>query len=1119
MRYYYCPTNTSTTGCVSLGQELRTTDLNSGQGTTYTSMPMALPTTAQNGTRYIRFFVDYNNGVTESNEGNNNYYKAIKVTKGNTDLSITATTAPATGGTSASGSAFSVTATLRNNATNMINTPFYLNYYYCPAKLYAGCTSLGNTYVKDTFTGGQSRTYTRTLTVPTAAMYGTGYIYFWADATNKVSETNEANNTRFDDISVTTRPDLYVHKATVPYTGSVSSAGANFRVRPTIYNKSKTSRLTKDFWVRYYYCPTITSTTGCISLGEEHRPNDLNSGQGFTYTSMPLIMPASAANGTRYIRIFVDYTNVVAESDEGNNNLYKAITVTKGATDLSFTASVAPASGSTAAHGAAFSVQSTLRNNSSNLLNTPFYVYYYYCPAKSFVGCTSLGNTYVKDTFASGQTHGYAKNLVLPSAAMYGTGYIYFWADATNKVAETDEANNTRFDDISVTTRPDLYVHKASVPYTGSVASAGASFTVRPTIYNKTKTSRVEQNFSVRYYYCPTAGPTGCVSLGSEQRPNDLNSGQGFTYTSIALALPANAQNGTRYIRIFVDESNGVSESDEGNNNLYKAITVTKGATDLSFSASAAPASGSTAHHGAAFSVSSTVQNGSSNLLNIPFYISYAYCPAAVDAGCTALGSTYVKDSFTAGQARTYTANLALPSTALYGTGYVMFRADSTGKVSETNEGNNTRFDDIKVTIAPDLYVQKAAVPFTGKVGAPGDTFTGRYTIYNTTKTSMLTTDYTVRYDYCPTNLSSVGCVYLGQQQQTADLKSGQGFTYTSVVLAIPASAMKGTRYIRARLDSGAAVAESNETNNDRYSPITVTTSGKPDLHVKTLTANATGNAVIYSATVCNNGGDTSQSSTLALFYNRALNPTCSHSPDHVWTIAGGLPALGCTTRTHNRVGVKPGFYLGWALSDSGCAITEGNELNNEKSVAYTVKGLGDAGVPTDGPLYLDGAAPDMDAGVADADMGGEAGAGDAGAADADMGAGDAGVADADMGAGDAGVTDADMGAADASTDADALVMGDAGGAFEAGSPDLTPDGPGATEAGASPEAGAPDTGAGVDAVSSADISASTDGGSTTGEGGDEGCDCAVGATNPGAAWLLLLLALALRATRRRHPK
>jgi len=872
VRYYYCPTNTSTTGCVSLGQELRTTDLNSGQGTTYTSMPMALPTTAQNGTRYIRFFVDYNNGVTESNEGNNNYYKAIKVTKGNTDLSITATTAPATGGTSASGSAFSVTATLRNNATNMINTPFYLNYYYCPAKLYAGCTSLGNTYVKDTFTGGQSRTYTRTLTVPTAAMYGTGYIYFWADATNKVSETNEANNTRFDDISVTTRPDLYVHKATVPYTGSVSSAGANFRVRPTIYNKSKTSRLTKDFWVRYYYCPTITSTTGCISLGEEHRPNDLNSGQGFTYTSMPLIMPASAANGTRYIRIFVDYTNVVAESDEGNNN-------------------------------------------------------------------------------------------------------------------------------------------------------------------------------------------------------------------------------------------------------LYKAITVTKGATDLSFSASAAPASGSTAHHGAAFSVSSTVQNGSSNLLNIPFYISYAYCPAAVDAGCTALGSTYVKDSFTAGQARTYTANLALPSTALYGTGYVMFRADSTGKVSETNEGNNTRFDDIKVTIAPDLYVQKAAVPFTGKVGAPGDTFTGRYTIYNTTKTSMLTTDYTVRYDYCPTNLSSVGCVYLGQQQQTADLKSGQGFTYTSVVLAIPASAMKGTRYIRARLDSGAAVAESNETNNDRYSPITVTTSGKPDLHVKTLTANATGNAVIYSATVCNNGGDTSQSSTLALFYNRALNPTCSHSPDHVWTIAGGLPALGCTTRTHNRVGVKPGFYLGWALSDSGCAITEGNELNNEKSVAYTVKGLGDAGVPTDGPLYLDGAAPDMDAGVADADMGGEAGAGDAGAADADMGAGDAGVADADMGAGDAGVTDADMGAADASTDADALVMGDAGGAFEAGSPDLTPDGPGATEAGASPEAGAPDTGAGVDAVSSADISASTDGGSTTGEGGDEGCDCAVGATNPGAAWLLLLLALALRATRRRHPK
>jgi len=332
---------------------------------------------------------------------------------------------------------------------------------------------------------------------------------------------------------------------------------------------------------------------------------------------------------------------------------------------------------------------------------------------------------------------------------------------------------------------------------------------------------------------------------------------------------------------------------------------------------------------------------------------------------------------------------------------------------------------------------------------------------------------------------------------------------------------MKGTRYIRARLDSGAAVTESNESNNDYYSPITVTTSGKPDLHVKYLTAKVTGATVLYSATVCNNGGDTSQSSVLKLFYNKALNPTCTSSHDHSWTIIGGLKALACTTRTHTRPNVKPGFYIGWALSDGACTIVEGNEVNNEKSVGYTVSGLFDSGMAGDGGVYLDGAGPDMDGGTTDADMGGDAGAGDAGAVDADMAAADAGAVDADMAAADAGAVDADMATADAGVvDAgavgDLLMTGEAGAAMEAGSPEAGSLEAGGPEAGVSPEAGAPDTGGGQDAITAGDSGGATDSGGAIDPGEDTGCDCQVTGEQPGLGWLLMLMSFALFLRRRR---
>ena len=101
--------------------------------------------------------------------------------------------------------------------------------------------------------------------------------------------------------------------------------------------------------------------------------------------------------------------------------------------------------------------------------------------------------------------------------------------------------------------------------------------------------------------------------------------------------------------------------------------------------------------------------------------------------------------------------------------------------------------------------------------------FTLEYEVTNLGSAGTLTTGFDVAFYYCP-GQSATGCISIGQQAIADTFGAGQSRTYTSPSLTLPALAESGTRYIRIEVDSTASVTETNESNNDRFDPIDITT-------------------------------------------------------------------------------------------------------------------------------------------------------------------------------------------------------------------------------------------------------------------------------------------------------
>ncbi len=410
--------------------------------------------------------------------------------------------------------------------------------------------------------------------MPNSAEYGTHYILTRVDALNYVVEGNENNNDNYDAITVSQRPDLVLSYLTTPATAP--GYGSTFTAQYKIQN-SGLSAVKTDFYTYFYYCPS-SSSTGCTYLGRQLITADINSGDvTTTYTSPTLTIPSSAEYGIRYIRVVVDAPNNIAESNENNNDIYRAITITTKP-DLLISASTVPYTGSTSGYGSTFTGRYTIQNRTNTTRNTTnFYVSYYYCDAANTTGCIYLGRNYISANLNSGASYTFnSLSLTIPTGASNGVHFIRAFVDSLGYVSESDESNNNDYDSIPISTaKPNLNISTPSIA-SGVPSGANAEFSVNYQVNNLTGQS-FTTDFRVNFYYCPQQSDIDCLALGASSYQDittDFAGNESHTYTSNTLTLPASVGTGTRYLRFFADANAAIDETDENDNNSYLAINI-----------------------------------------------------------------------------------------------------------------------------------------------------------------------------------------------------------------------------------------------------------------------------------------------------------------------------------------------------------------------------------------------------------------------------------------------------------------------------------------------------------------------------------------------------------------
>lgn len=790
----------------------------------YRSGNLTIPSSTTPGSYYILYFADYLNAETETVETNNVSYAVITVSTPNIDLVIQSPYSPATGSAGGQISPYCYIYNQGNTSAATSNVGYYLsaNTVYDVSDVYLGSTT------GSSLTAGTSSYRSSTITIPSSTLPGSYYIIFYADYSNVETESNENNNTNYDNITIYTPSiDLVIQS---PYSPATATAGNSISVNCYIYNQGTTSSSSSN--VGYYLSSDATWDAGDTYLNYS-TGGSLASGSS-SYKGATVTIPSSTLPGSYYILFYADYSSVESETNENNNVNYAAITITVPSIDLVIQTPYL--SSTVASPGGSVSASCYIYNQGSVSAAYSYVGYYLSTDATWDAGDTYL--TYSYGGSLGGGTSGYrSATLSIPSSTTQGNYYILYYADYVDYENETNENNNVNYLAITIVTPSvDLIIQS---PYAPPSSSPGSSFSASCYVYNQGTTSSTSSNVGF-YLSSDTIFDAGDTYLSYSY--NGALAAGSSSYESATLTIPGSVPYGNYYILFFADYDNLASETNETNNVSYSPIVIAASFIDLVI---LSPYSPSTAIAGNSISADCYIYNQgniSSSYSSVGYYFS---TDTLWDAGDTYLSYSY-GGSLSAGSSGYRSATLPIPGSALPGNYYILFYADYDYLASESIETNNVSY--VPVTIVPsgaDLVVISPTLS-PAAVQAGNTVFVSDY-IYN--QGNVNSTSSNVGYYLSADSAWDAGDIFL-DYSYGGSLSWGIS-SYRSATLTIPANTLTGNYYILYFADYSLLVNESVETNNINYLPLAVT-----GLYI-TLPASGTLNVTICSDTVYDDGGPT----------------------------------------------------------------------------------------------------------------------------------------------------------------------------------------------------------------------------------------------------------------------
>jgi subtilase family serine protease len=881
----------------------------------------AVPTGTAPGTYYILFVADFQNQVGETNETNNVSAVSFTVSPPGVDLVIqqeylypSATVA----GNSIQASCYIL------NQGNMLASSSSVGFYLSTNQTFDASDVLLSTSTGSSLSASLSSYRSVYPVIPAGTAAGNYYVLFVADPASAVAETSETNNVRSLALTVqASTVDLTIQSTYL--TPTTTAPGGTTSASCYIYNQG--NALASPATVGYYLSTNTTLDASDVLLANT---TGTLYGGGYSSRYATLNIPTGTAVGTYYVLFVADYQSQVAETNENNNIGTATLQIVAPGIDL--LPSQAYVSPYSSAPGNIVSTSCYLQNlgNSAAPSST---LGYYLSTNQTLDASDVLLLTSPGSTLAANQYISRYDNLPIPVGTAPGSYYVLFVADPANAVSETNENNNVVGAALMlVAPGVDLNITSAYLTPT-SVAPGSTLYT---TCYIQNLGNSLAASSTIGYYLSTNTTLDASDVLMRTTVGASLAAGQ-YSYRNDSPMVPAGTTPGNYYVLFVADPANAVSETNENNNVVSASLLVIAPGIDLQIQQPYLSTNSVTP--GFTTTGSCYIQNAGNTLASsssVGFYLSTNQTLDASDV----LLSTATGFSLSAAQMSTRSATLVIPTGTAAGSYYVLFAADPTNAVSETNENNNVEALPLTVlgpftgTIVPytgtsTITTCSATIYDNGGYNAYSAYANGSLTILPATAGSMVQLTFnsfsvTSGYDYVR--------IYDGTTT-TAPLLA----TYTGTQIPLPVTATNTAGALTVQFTTNYYPAAGfDATVNCVAAPLS-------DLLLTQIGASPSsvpaGGNLSLSATIANQGGGPAASS--AVGYYLSTNQTLDASDRLLGTSSGA--ALGVNLDANRQqvaavpANVTPGAYYVLFVADPANAVSETNENNNMASLPVTV--------------------------------------------------------------------------------------------------------------------------------------------------------------------------------------
>jgi len=656
------------------------------QGTTYSqSFTVTAPSGGGSGTIQWKFYDDDYGVHPSGSHWLDTYNQSVSATALKPDIICQniSLSSPLVAGQSAT-----ITASVKNQG-NANAGSFKIKYYVGGSYIGEDTLSLG---LNSGSSDNESISYT-------ASSSGSKEVRVFVDSSYNISESNESNNNRYETHSwaAPPKPDIICQNISL---SSPLVAGQSATITASVKNQGNANA--GSFKIKYYVDGSY--------IGDDTLSYGLNSGssdnESISYTA--------SSSGNHEVRVFVDSSYNVSESNESNNNRYETHSwATPPKPDLICqTISVT----SPRYAGEAATITATMKNQGN--ANAGSFKIKYYVDG-SYIG---------EDTLSLGLNSGSSDNESISyTAASSGSKSIRIDVDTASQVSESNEGNNSKTQSFTwdPPPQPDLIVR--DIATSASSAYPGQSIGIDSWVKNQGNANASQSR--VKYWFGRSAGEKwqyigdglvpnlGSLVPGAEEK-DSIGS---YTIPDVA--------SGTYYFVVEADADGGVSESNEGNNIRSEAFTITA-VPKPDLIVRDIQTSLSNAHPGQSIQIDSWVKNqGNANAAQsrVKYYLG-----RSTGEKWQYIGDGLVPNlgSLTPGEEeKDSISSYDIPHVS-DGDYYVVVEADSDGEISESDEGNNIRSEILTIANVVGAKIT-AFVPQTGVVN------------YETSATASITVENT----------------------------------------------------------------------------------------------------------------------------------------------------------------------------------------------------------------------------------------------------------------------------------------------------------------------------------------------------------------------------------------